>query len=205
MNAYVMLAGSSVALFLLGLVHYIYWRFKRELKRMSKRVASGSKPLPMPVVGTADGEPGKVYARVKHEFENGNEAICEMPLIYLISEGLSFEFSDIREMLAKCYLAKNQPKKAEIALFEAIKEGPFNIKVYVLLSEVYIKQKKIDDAFELLKSASEEIVNPNEIWQPLANLARKLKKDEDLLKALNEMLRMDPKNEDIEKEIKKIS
>lgn len=132
----------------------------------------------MPIEGTQDAAPGIVYAKIKQEFKMGNEQGCELPLIYLISLKLQKEFTDIEELLARCYLAKNQIKKAEIILRNSIEAGNFLMSSYVLLSDILVKQRRHKEAYEFLLHASNDIVNPHEIWEPLYELAKKLGENE---------------------------
>jgi tetratricopeptide (TPR) repeat protein len=178
MNSLIVFSASSFALLVLAVLHFIAWRYAWAIRKMKNLFFKTSKPLPMPIKDSSAGEPGKVYARIKKAFMDGNDDTCELPLIYLISLDLSKDFQDIQELLARCYIAKKQYKKAEIVLKEALVAGDERAVYFALLAEVCVKQKKTIEAAEILKTALGSLMNMDiskDMYEDLLHSASKTK------------------------------
>jgi len=205
MNPYGLFFGSSVLLILLGISHLIVWRFNGNFSKLKQRFFKKMPVLAMPIEGSEDAQPGRVYARVKQEFAEGNEGGCELPLIFMISKNLDKEFPDLREMLAKCYLVKNQIAKAELVLAEALAEETFSAAIHGLMAEVHKREKRYQEALDVLKKGIKEIESHDELLEPMYLMAKKLRNDKDVKTALKRLVKLDEENEDLKKELKKLS
>ncbi len=72
---------------------------------------------------------------------------------------------DLRILLARVYLQQNSPREAEDALRSLIQIQPDHLRAYIMLSQIFIRQKEIDRGLN-------ELVNLQVVNEPFSRLAQ---------------------------------